>query len=432
MSRLPTPFDTSLAPLSWPKLAWVVGAAAVFLGLLISADALQRAAPPALARAVWPASQLSQPSQASESAPSSLPALTALSGFPKGRLVLAAQGHLPMPANVPSAHASNLLALPASHPAALVAFWFLGTRESGPDVQIAASFFDRTSQRWAAPQTVVSRQSLGDALGLGVRRIGNPVAWLDPQGRIHLFVVATGLGGWAAGRIVHLVQRDAVPNQMGGTMPTSSTPIALQFDNPRLLPLSWLWNTSFLVRGAPLPLSDGGMVLPVYFELGIKYPVALRFDAAGNMTSVVRISSRRHLLQPTLLALGESSWLALMRTQRRDGHIAAAQTDDAGRTWRDLPDLALTNPDASVFGVSPLAGVSFLAHNSSLHNRQKLDLSQSANGSDWALVAPLAAGGEGAEYSYPAMAWADNSLWVSYTDHRRSIAWQRFNWVAGP
>jgi hypothetical protein len=23
------------------------------------------------------------------------------------------------------------------------------------------------------------------------------------------------------------------------------------------------------------------------------------------------------------------------------------------------------------------------------------------------------------------MAWADGALWLSYTDHRRSIAWQR-------
>ena len=62
---------------------------------------------------------------------------------------------------------------------------------------------------------------------------------------------------------------------------------ALAFEPVRVLPLSWWWNTSFLVRNAPLPLADGGMVLPAYFEIGVKYPVALRFDAAGNFQLIV-------------------------------------------------------------------------------------------------------------------------------------------------
>ena len=52
--------------------------------------------------------------------------------------VLQAAGRIPMPANAPAAHASTLLAMPADHPAALQAYWFAGSRESGPDVQIAS------------------------------------------------------------------------------------------------------------------------------------------------------------------------------------------------------------------------------------------------------------------------------------------------------
>ena len=51
------------------------------------------------------------------------------------------------------------------------------------------------------------------------------------------------------------------------------------------------------------------MVLPVHFELGIKYPVALRFDANGEFKGMVRISNRKHVLQPTLLMLDEFRWL---------------------------------------------------------------------------------------------------------------------------
>ncbi len=372
-----------------------IACAGVVCCVLLLLDVVRRAAPAAMPGAVWPAG-------------------VKLSA--DGALRADGRGHIPMPANTPAAHASSLLALPAGYPSAVLAFWFAGTRESAADVQIAASGFDRATQQWREARFVVHRDALAQQLGFGVRRLGNPVAWLDGHGKIHLFVVATGLGGWAAARIVHLRQSAA-----GQDLAT------LSFDVLRVLPLSWLWNTSFLVRSAALSLKDGGMVLPVHFELGIKYPLALRFDASGEFLGLVRISSRKHLLQPTLLAMTDSHWLALMRDQRPDGKVALAQTSDGGQRWTDLPDLSLDNPDSSVAGLALAPGRMFLAHNSSLHTRTALDLSQSVDGRTWVLAQALAHGAGSDEYSYPALAWADDSLWVSYTDQRRRIAWQRFS-----
>lgn len=325
-----------------------------------------------------------------------------------------AAGHIPMPDGAAAAHASNLLAMPLGQAAVLSAFWFAGDRESAPNVQISASQFDRASQTWLPARYVVNRHVMAEQLGFGLRRLGNPVAWLDASGRIHLFVVATGWGGWAAARILHLVQ-DSPDNQLA----------ALSFKPVRVLPLSWLWNTSFLVRNAPLPLQDGGMLLPVHFEIGRKYPAALRFDPQGEFLGMVRLSQRAHMLQPALLAQTDTQWLALMRDTRPEGRITAAQTQDGGAHWSDLPDLDLVNPDAAVAGLALAPGQLALAHNSSAHSRQRLDLSLSHDGKHWQTLAPAARGGEGDEYSYPALAWADGSLWLSYTDHRRSIAWQR-------
>ncbi|NMM12317.1 MAG: exo-alpha-sialidase [Rhodoferax sp.] len=362
---------------------------------LIGLDVGRRADVTPLAQAVWPTAEITATGRA---------------------LVPVGRGYIPMPANTPAAHASSLLAMPAAHPSTLMAFWFAGTRESAPDVQIAAAQFDRATQQWSAARFVVNRLAMGESLGWGVRRLGNPVAWLDRQGKIHLFVVATGLGGWAAARIVHLRQSNAGQDFA-----------ALSFDVVRVLPLSWLWNTSFLVRAAPLPLADGGMVLPVHFELGIKYPVALRFDANGEFKSMVRISRRTHLLQPTLLIVSDSHWLALMRDQSPVGKVAVAQTSDSGQHWVDLPDLALVNTDSSVAGLAVAPGHLFLAHNSSPHARTTLDLSASVDGRTWSLAQGLAHGAGSDEFSYPALAWADDSLWVSYTDQRQRIGWQRFS-----
>lgn len=172
------------------------------------------------------------------------------------------------------------------------------------------------------------------------------------------------------------------------------------------------------------------MVLPVHFELGIKYPVALRFDANGEFRGMARISSRKYLLQPTLLMASESHWLALMRNQRPAGKIAVAQTLDGGQSWTDLPDLALHNPDSSVAGLALAPGRMLLAHNSSPQARSALDLSASADGRSWVLAQALAHGSGSAEYSYPALTWADGSLWLSYTDQRQVIAWQRLSFSA--
>jgi predicted neuraminidase len=324
------------------------------------------------------------------------------------------RGEIPMPAGAAAAHASNLLAMPAGSAAALTAFWFAGDRESAPNVQIAASQWDRASRQWSPARFVVNRETMGKQLGFGVRRLGNSVAWLDGQNRIHLFVVATGWGGWAASRIVHLRQSN-----------TETHLEALLWEPVRTLPLSWLWNTSFLVRNAPLALADGGMVLPVHFELGWKHPVALRFDQDGEFVGMERMSRTHNFLQPTVLMQSPLDWLALLRDQRPNGQIGVVRTTDGGAHWSDLPDLNLPNPDAAVSAIGLAPGQMLLAHNPSTESRTQLDLSQSADGAHWTTLATLDQGVAGTEFSYPAMAWVDGSLWLSYTQNRQRIAWQR-------
>jgi len=361
------------------------------------------------------------------------------------------QGTIPMPEGALAAHASTLLAMPVGSASVLTAFWFAGDRESAPNVQIAAAQLDRDTQRWSAARFVVNRQALGAQLGFGVRRLGNPVAWLDTQNRVHLFVVATGWGGWAASRIVHLQQASQ-----------SSALPDLRFEPVRLLPLSWWWNTSFLVRNAVMPLQDGGMVLPVHFELGIKYPVALRFNRNGEFAGMVRMSQRRDVLQPALVMRSPSEWIAFLREQRSNGKVGAVQTTDGGAHWSDLPDLVLDNPDAAVAALqlgaweaerfaqvkeesAQRAGDTeqnvlpsrllipqrlVLAHNPSTESRIQLDLSTSTDGLVWQTLGALERGAQGDEFSYPALAWADGSVWVTYTQNRKRIAWQR--WAGVP
>ncbi len=325
-----------------------------------------------------------------------------------------------MPPGVLAAHASTLVALPQSNPASLMAFWFAGDRESAPNVQIAMSTLDRASGTWSDASLVVDRWDLAGQLGFGIRRLGNPVAWLDPQGQVHLYVVGTGLGGWAAGRVLHLRQRPAQAGQ------------AIHFEPLDVLPLSWMWNISYLVRTAPLALADGGAVLPAYFELVRKSAVAVRLNSQGNFAGVRRIlANDQRNLQPALLALDESYWWALMRDAGPNGQIRVAKTHNGGRHWTDGGDLALDNPNSSVATLS-IGDQHLLVYNPLKAGRHVLDLAAMQDEQRWVTIAHLAQGSTAREFSYPAIAMADGHLWLSYTEDRKFIVWQRFAWVAGP
>ncbi len=315
---------------------------------------------------------------------------------------------VPMPRNTPSAHASALAALPGDR---MVTFWWAGSRESGPDVKVYASQWD--GGKWGAAWEVASRESLGDALGFGVRRIGNPVAWTSRDGKVHLYVVATGLGGWAASRVVHMV---------------SSTQ-GMTFEVRRVLPMSPLFNTSVLVRASAVGLADGGWWLPVYFELGIKYPMLMSFNAAGEPTGLGRIGSRTTTLQPAIVPVSRSEVRAWMRDASDERRVQHAMSRDGGASWQDLPALDLHNENTSVATIRLANGDFLMLHNDQVKggsSRSTLRLSISKDGHAWRKVADVASGSAGDEFSYPTMQQVGSELHVTYTHQRRAIAHHRY------
>ena len=314
---------------------------------------------------------------------------------------------IPMPQDTPSAHASAL----ATVPGGMLAFWWAGSRESGPDVKVYAS--RTTNGKWGAPWEVASRASLGKVLGFGVRRIGNPVAWTAPDGRIHLYVVATGLGGWAASRVVHMVSQDAGVN----------------FEVRRVLPLSPLFNTSVLVRTSAVGLADGGWWLPVYFELGIKYPMLMSFDAEGEPTGLGRIGARTTTLQPAIVPVSGNEVRAWMRDASDERRVQHALSRDGGASWHDLPSLDLHNENTSMATLRLANGEFLMLHNDQVQggsSRSMLRLSLSKDGHAWRTLADVASGSAGDEFSYPTMQQVGHELHVTYTHQRQAIAHHRY------
>lgn len=332
------------------------------------------------------------------------PALLELAEPSSVRLTARFSSLVPMPPNVPSAHASAMAPLIDGK---MIVFWWAGSRESGPDVKVYASRW--AGGKWSQPWEVASRDSLGSALGFGVRRIGNPVAWTASDGKVNLFVVATGLGGWAAARVVQLVSSDAGDS----------------FTVKRVLPMSPLFNTSVLVRTNPVGLSNGGWGLPLYFEIGIKYPMMLAFDRHGDPDWVTRIGNRTTALQPTIVPFSHSEVHAWMRDSSNEQRVQHARSRDGGLSWSDMPSLDLPNHSTSLSAIRLSNGSILLLHNHVVpggSSRNMLRLSIAKDARTWKHVMDVAHGKHGEEFSYPAVQQIGNELHITFTSRREAIA----------
>ncbi len=329
----------------------------------------------------------------------------ATSASPGFTLVEKSVTTIPMPPGVPFAHASALAELPNGD---LLACWWAGTRESAPDVRLYLARW--RDGKWSPARASVDRWSLGEAMQRGVRRIGNPILWVAPDHRIHLYLVATGLGGWAASRVAHMVSDD------GGET----------FEPMRMLPLSPLWNTSVLVRTRPVGLADGGWLMPAYFELGNKYPMVVSFDAHGDPRWVQRIGDSTTSLQPAFLPMHTNELRALMRDIGPQRRVQQAVSVDGGLNWRDLPATSLANHDNSVASLQLDGGGYVLLHNDAVPSggwpRQWLRMSISVDGNTWVPGPDVRLGRPGDEFSYPSLLQIGQNLHVTYTQQRTTIA----------
>jgi predicted neuraminidase len=354
---------------------------------------------------------------------------SAAAAAPLPKLELLSQSTIPMPEGVPSAHASTLVALGGGE---LLAIWWAGSRESAADVAIYASrrveggagagdaaLPGSAPGTWSAARRIVERHELAAQLGFGVRRLGNPVAWAAPDGRIHLYAVATGPGGWAAARIAHLISADR-----GQT-----------FKAQRMLPLSPLFNLSVLVRNPAVALADGGWLLPAYFELGNKMPMLIAMDAQGVPQWSRRIGESTASLQPALLPMSPTQLRAVMRDHSPQHRIRQALSQDAGRSWSDTTALDTLNEDTAVAALRLAQGGYVMVHNDRPAQgtpRQWLRLSTSADATTWHAALDVEQGAPGDEFSYPSLLQIGDRVHLSFTFQRRAVAHRVFRVNAAP
>jgi predicted neuraminidase len=278
-----------------------------------------------------------------------------------------------LPKAAESAHAASLAQLPDGR---IAAAWFAGSKEGADDVAIWFSLRDKDG--WRTAQPIANRESTAGGTFAHVRKIGNPILFVEGSW-LHLWYVSVAVGGWAGSSINHSVSTDA------GT----------SWFKPTKLQTSPFASISTLVRSQPIPLADGGLGLPVYHEFIAKHGEWLRLSATGQGPGKVRVTS----------------------------------TQDAGQTWQAGMALPIPNPNSSVALLRLKSGRLLLAGNPQ-NGREAILLWVSADeGKTWQASRTVETAPDGgAEFSYPALLLdRDGLIHIAYTWRRQGIKHAAFS-----
>ncbi|MCY3878406.1 MAG: exo-alpha-sialidase [Rhodobacteraceae bacterium] len=311
-----------------------------------------------------------------------------------------------------SVHAATLANLPGG---GIGAWWFGGSREGGKDVEIWFARYERSSGRFSPARSIMSRHQLASDLGRYIRKLGNPAAFLDRDGRLWLFFVSVSIGGWA-GSAVNVMTSDD-----GG----------INWSPARRLVTSPFFNISTLVRTPPVLMRDGSLALPAYHEFLGKFAEIITLEADGSIRSKQRLTWGRDALQPALVPTARDQAHIFMRyAGPPPKRMLYASTEDGGRSFSKARKLDLPNWDNSV-AAATLTGDPhvWLVYNSSEGSRETLSIAISdENPALSRHIHDFTESGSGGEFSYPAIVTDPQGFHhVAWTHERKNISHAVFN-----
>lgn len=311
------------------------------------------------------------------------------------------------------AHAPSIVGTPDG----FSVFWFQGSKEAKPDVEIVSSnFFRGPGGGFIAdpPAPLLRSDDLTEASSPAQKIIvlGNTIGKSGPGEGYYATVLS--VGGWAMSGVMD-VKTD------GGKIVSA-----------RRLSLAPILGRSTLVRAPALKFLDGDTALPAYFEMGNAFSQLVRIGPDGRVRDIRRISEGRYAIQPAIVAFSTLDAVALMRGFDGNGQVYGSWTANGGNSWSLPEGLDLPGPDAPVAALLLSNGRLLVAYNNDPKLANRMDLAVSDDqGHSWQHVAMLEDHGDQRESKlrYPALARLESGeivLAYSYGS-KRGIRVHMFN-----
>ncbi len=302
-------------------------------------------------------------------------------------------------APTPECHASTV----AEVNGLLIAAWFGGTKEKNKDVGIWVSRKENDS--WTKPVEVVN----------GVQEDGtrypcwNPVLFQPTQGPLMLF---------------YKVGPD--PRNWWGLLVTSDD-AGNTWSAPKKLPDGILGP----IKNKPVQLANGDLLCPASTEhdgwevqIESTSDLGVTWETTGSVNDGKKIGA----IQSTILTYPEGRLQILSRT--KNGFISECWSEDYGKTWGEMTETPLLNPNSGIDGVTLKDGLQLLVYNPTGGDwgaRVPLSIAVSTDGIDWKRIFDLEPVTnpdtiDDEEYSYPGVIQAsDGNIHVVYTYNRKTV-----------
>jgi hypothetical protein len=171
-----------------------------------------------------------------------------------------------LPKTGDSAATASLAQLPDGR---LLAAWVASTQEGG---ESSAIWFSRLGPSgWSPAQIIANRESTASGSFAHVRDVAYPQLYAEGSW-LHLWYISTSIAGLGGRAIQHSVSTDA----------------GLSWLKPNQLAISPSGIGHTALRSAPMPLTDDGLALPIFYGSASQASAWLRLSASGEVIEKIR------------------------------------------------------------------------------------------------------------------------------------------------
>jgi predicted neuraminidase len=293
----------------------------------------------------------------------------------------------------------------------VLAVWYHGIAEKSKDSRIVWSRRPPGGE-WSPVEVLFDEPMLAE---------GNPVIWVREDGTYYLFFVTIMGVSWNDAEIRLITSNDRGAAWSGVTV----------------LREEWTWMT----RNHPLRMSSGELLLPCYSE-SLYEPSFLvsgddyeeSWDETGALDDPQYILDHLASIQPSVIQRDDGTLFALMRNTGVSAtpHAFEMTSADFGRTWTESVEGPVPNDGTGIEMVALQSGRVMLAFNNTFSGRYPLSLALSDDeGKSWQHVqdldGPCETGDCSHGYTSIAQDPADGSVWVTFTNERKTIGWVHTN-----
>jgi predicted neuraminidase len=284
--------------------------------------------------------------------------------------------------------------------------------------ELLAAWYAYPEVEYEHAMLMLARRSCGAAEWTRGKRIfehmqnslGNPVLFVDPDGRLRLLFVALR-GQYWNDAVLHGAHSDD-----GGETWSASTQ---------------LWpSRGLMVRHPPLVLGDGSLLLPAYDEHR-REALLLRSLSPFRSWNIQHRFTGLALIQPALIRERAHRLTLFFRPAEAPRLIWRSHSADDGTSWSDPVPTALPTALSGMAAFSLGGTIGLVYNHTEAHQRFPLSLARSSDGGvTWS--APHHFDTATFELSYPSVVVAaDGGIHGVYTYNRRFIKYVHFDaaWV---